>query len=546
MRLPMKPLLRMPAGNLIPMCNHNAAILKGSLTTTHAVRRLSYMTVATNLFGGCATSRIRSGMRRGSLILEAVIAIGIFSMLLMGLGIALMVSEHQTIAAGDRFRGTYLAERQLEILRQMHTPETSDTITPGKHGLALKADGSGWEMTGTFASEGPFRTEVEVTSLGTDWLGVRATANWQIDRTRSGSVVLDTYLTDWDRPKELGDWSQPQLLKAFSDGGTPNFRKIAISGQYAFISGSMEDGGRKALYVFDCSSVTPTEVATEFNPAASAEGIAIAGDKLYLATDEPGRQVQVYDISSPSTLSEENLLASYGLPTGLRAVAIGVYGTTVFIGTNDNATDPQFYALETGEDGTMTLLDSLRVEGNILDMGLRNGYAYLATSSNFPEVQVIDVFDPEQLSPAPGIGMDLDDNGFGAQSIVVSGTSALIGRLAGASIDELSLYDIGSTPVPPSASDISWERGSDVNSVAALPGTNYAFAAEVQILDEEENYRFTVLDLAAMTRNQNPLLFSYALVNPARSMAYGTSENPLFDNLLYFITDRDLLIFRPG
>jgi hypothetical protein len=485
-------------------------------------------------------------LQRGSLLLEAIIAIAIFAMILTSISLVLVVGEHQTIAAGDRARGAYLAEQQLEILRQMHTPSTSAAITPGKYGLALQPDGLGWMLSGTSASDGPYRTEVEITSLGTDWLGVRATAGWQIDRTRSGSVVIDTYLTDWDRPKLIGDWSHPVPRASFTDGATPNFQKIAVLGQYAFVTGSMEDGGRKALYVFDCSSNPPTEVATGFNLTASARGIAIAGNRLYLATDEPGRQVQVYDISSPPTLSESNLVTSYPLPNGLRAVTIAVYGTTVYVGTNDNAVDPQFYALRISEAGPMTLLDSLRVEGNILDMSLRDGYVYLATSSNFPEVQVVDVFDPTQLSAAPGVGMDMTDNGFGAQSIAVSGTSALIGRLAGETIDELSLYDLAISPVPPSSSDKSRERGADVTGLIMLPGTKYAFGTETQVLDEETNFLFTVLDLAALNREENPVLFTYPLLRTPRGLAYGSSADLLYDDLLYVITDKDLLIFEPG
>ncbi|MDD5055651.1 MAG: hypothetical protein PHZ00_05295 [Candidatus Peribacteraceae bacterium] len=500
-----------------------------------------------NLFTSAPARRLR----QGSLLLEAVIAMAIFAIVLTSIGLVLVVGEHQTLAAGYKVRGTYLAEQQLEILRQMHTPDTSAAITPGTHGLILGQGGLGWMLSGTSASDGPYQTSVEITALGTDWLGVRSNVHWQIDRTRSGSVVLSTYLTHWDRPKEIGDWSQPQPLKVVTDGGTPNFRKIAVSGQYAFITGSVQDGGRKALYVFDCSSNPPTEAATGFNIAASAEGIAIAGNRLYLATDEPGRQVQVYDISSPSTLNETNLVASYGLPNAdLRAVAIAVYGTTVFVGTNDNTVDPQFYALRMSESGPMTLLDSLRIEGSVVDMSLRDGYGYLATSSNFLEVQVVDLFDPTQLSKAPGIGMVYEPGvgiGVGAQTIAVSGTSALIGRLSGATFEELSLYDLESSPVPPPLSDKSVERGADVNSLAILPGTQYAFGAEKQILDEEEIYRFTVLDLVAMMRNQNPVLFSYNdLVRPARGVAYATDDDPLYDDLLYVITDKDLLIFGPG
>ena len=480
-------------------------------------------------------------LRRGSLLLEAVIAIGIFSMILMSIGVTLIAGEHQTIAAGDRARGTYLAEQQLEIIRQMHTPALSNTITPGKHGIVLQPNGLGWVLTGTSASDGLYRTEVEVTTLGTDWLDVKATASWHIDPTRSGSVVLDTQLTDWDRPKDIGDWAHPHAVTTLTDSGTPHFQKIAVKGQYAFVTGSVADGGRKALYVFDCSSNPPTEIDTGFVIAASARGIAISGNRLYLATDSPGQQVQIYDISSPATLSSANLVTSYSLPSGLKAIAIAVYGTTVYVGTTDNAVDPQFYALKLNEIGPMTLLDSLRVDGTINAMSLHDGYAYLATTSNATEVQVVDIFDPAQIAPAPGVGIDLPDV-FDAYAIAVSGTSALIGQQSGPTISELILENIQSSPVPlPSQESWTWERGGDVNDLAILPGTKYAFAAGTT-----DDAQLTILDLAAMARNANPILFTYPLLRSARGVAYGADENPLYDNRLYVITDKDLLIFSPG
>lgn len=475
--------------------------------------------------------------RRGSLLLEAIIAIAIFAMTLMGIGFALLLGEHQTIAAGDRARAVYLAEQQLEILRQMHTPALSNTITPGPHGLVMNPAKTGWIFSGTSTVSGAYTTSVEVATLGTDWMDARARTSWSIDRTRFGSIEVDTYLTDWDRAKTIGNWASPHVKTLLTDSDTPAFRKIAVSGTYAFVTGSIADGGRKGLYVFDCSSNPPTEVATGFNLMASADGIAIAGNRLYVATDEPGRQVQVYNISSPATLNADNLVASYGgFTSGLKATAIGVYGTTVFVGTNDNAVDPQFYALKMNDAAPMTLLGSLRVDGNVNGMSLHDGYAYLATTSNATEVQVVDVFDPTNLVLAPRIGIDMPDV-FDAYSIALSGSSALIGQQDGDTISELMLQDVSASPVPsPPPGPWTWERGGDVNDLTILPGTKYAFAAGTTA-----GAQLTILDLAAFARNQNPVLFTYSLLRSARGVTYDRTND-----LLYFITDKDLFIFAPG
>ena len=63
--------------------------------------------------------RIIGKRRKGTLLLEAIIAIGIFGLFLGGIGVALVLGEKTTISAGDYAKASYLAEQALESVRQM-------------------------------------------------------------------------------------------------------------------------------------------------------------------------------------------------------------------------------------------------------------------------------------------------------------------------------------------------------------------------------------------------------------------------------------------
>lgn len=473
-------------------------------------------------------------VRPGNLLLEAIVAIGIFAVFLGGIGVALLAGHRSTIASGDRARAGYLAEQQLEAVRQMRATDFA-SVTVGTHGLLLKP--TGWSFTGSSITTNGFTMSITVESVSTDLLSVQSNVGWNFGNTRSGTVVLDTYLSNWRTVNNIGDWSIMSRIANVTLAGTPNFQKIVVGENYAYIT-SLQSGGGNGLYIYDISNpANPFRVAGSFNLGASAYGVSITSNRLYIVTDAPMSEVQVYDISSPTTLSLGNLINSYDIPGSARARSIAVYDTTIFVGTVESDTDDEFYAIAMSETGPMTLQDSLAMSGTLLSISLKDGYAYTATTNNVAELQVIDVFDPLDISFAPNVGIDMTDV-QDATIVVASGTAALIGRLNGSTIDELTLYDITSSPVPtPPPSPWTLETGGDINDIAVAPGSEYTFlagsssAAEVMVMS---------------TKN----LIQYASPVIKKSYSAGTTMLSLsydwITDRLYVISTSGLMVFAPG
>lgn len=471
--------------------------------------------------------------RKGSLLLEAIIGIGIFAIFLAGIGLSLLVGEKTTVAAGDRVRGAFLAEQQLEGVRQMRNVDY-DSVTTGTHGIQLNA--SGWTWSGSVVRQNGYTGSVTITGEGTDWLKAVSKVRWDFGKARSGSVLFTTYLTNWRKLATVGNWASISRIANMTEAGTPNFQSIAINGTYAFVTGTQASGGR-GLYIYDISNpASPVGVNTSFDLGVGAYGVAIAGNDLYLATDSPTQEVQVYDITSPTTLTIANLINSYDLPGSGKARSIAVYGNNVFVGTLDDPPNVQLYSIEMSQTGPMILNDSINMSGSTLALGLQDGYAYAATSNNAAELEVVDIFDPESLSFAPGTGVDMTDV-QDAYAIALSGTSALIGRANGSTIDELTLYEVGSSPVPsPPPGPWTLEIGGDVRALGTVYGSAYAFVG-----GSASAAQLKVISLTKMAQSLSPILTSYN----AGSTIVGLQYDWVTDRL-FCITSSGLMVFSPG
>ncbi len=466
-------------------------------------------------------------------MLEAIIAIGIFALFLGGIGISLILGERSTALSGDRTRAAFLAEQQLEAVRQMRAASFA-SVTTGNHGLKLNA--SGWSWSGTVVKNNGYTSWVSVTSKGTDWLEVASNVTWNFGNTRSGSVLMTTQLTDWKKIATVGNWAAMSKIAQTSESGTPEFQSIVVSGTFAYITG-IRGSGDKGLYVYNIANpASPVRVASTFDLGASAYGIAAIGNRLYIATDDATKEVQVYDITDPTNLTAANLLNSYDLPGSGNARSIAVYGANVFVGSLQDVPNDQFTAIQMSETGPMTLLSSLNVSGSVLGLSLQDGYAYLASGYNVGELQVVDIFDPENMAFAPGTGIDMPDVQDGI-AMATMGTSALIGRMNGGSIDELTLYDIGSSPVPsPPPGPWTLEIGGDALSLSAVYGNTYAFVG-----GSANNAQLKVLDLVQFTQGGAAVVKTYN----ANATINGLFYDWQMDRLFAISTDT-LFVFAPG
>ncbi|MDD5041082.1 MAG: hypothetical protein PHX87_00160 [Candidatus Peribacteraceae bacterium] len=462
--------------------------------------------------------------------------VAIFAVLAGAVTAVLFVGQEGALQSGEQIRAVYLSSKALTAARSMRDASFVQ-LTAGQHGTCIGATGL-WEFCGqqNVTADG-FTTTLTILSLSESHVRMTAETRWREGDSRSGSVLLAEELTDWRAIKPIGDWTAPHLAGSTTIEGQPLFSAVALKGEYAFVTSAYGDGG-KGLHVFDYSSGTdPLPVATGFDLGVAAYSAVVSGDVLYVATADPSAEIQMFDVADPSQFSLSKRLASIDLPGSGRARSFAFFGSTLFVGATEDATEPELFAFDVTDPASPQLLSSLQDSTSVFGLSLHDGFAYIAGSMDSMEVRVADAFDPADLSIATGEGYNLTDV-HDALSVATVNDDLLIGRRNGDGIEELVLLDLGNGAIPSSPPG-PWfqEIGGSVPSLVAEPGGRYAFIATDNIAAQLQ-----VADLAKFRAGQFPVVATATtLTGGGRAVAYDAQH----DRVL-LATDRGILLYQPG
>ncbi len=459
--------------------------------------------------------------RPGSLLLEAVLSIAVFSLFLTGVGLTLFLGQQSTVAGADRVRAVFQAEQALEGVRQLRD-EDFLALSPGTYGITVGTNGR-WALQSQPITSSGFTTTLTISSHSVDWLQARSKVEWNFGKSRSGSIVLSTYLTNWHKVVQSGNWNTIRFIKTYTGGTTAQFTDVLVQGNYAYVTGDRSQNGR-GLYIFDISNpASPQRIASSFDLLAGAYDATIQGNMLILATDNSAAEIQAYDITHPATLNAARMSGSYNLPGSGLARSINSFNGTIYAGTNQNTSGNEFFALNLFSTGGLSLAGSLSVDANVTDISLRDGYAYLSTADDTAEFQVVDVFDPTALAYIPGKGVDLTEV-FDGTITHTFGTSAIIGRANGSTISELMLYSVADSPFPSSPpGPWSVELGGAATGFDSDPTGKYGFVSS-----DFSTGELRTISMSQFANGANPILATYNAPSAIRGIAYDWVHDRLF------------------
>lgn len=476
--------------------------------------------------------RAASG-RPGFLLLEALIGFALFALFLSAVGLTLVVVGQGTAAAGDRSRAVGLASGALDAVRAMRDHDWSGLMV-GTYGVAV--ENGVWTQSGasTVTDDG-FTTAVTVASVAPEIRSITARTHWT-HGSSSGSIALSTELTDWRTPMTVGNWAAPVLVGSHTTTATTQYGRVAAGNGFAYVTGDISAGG-KGLYLFDLSvPSSPAPAATGFDLGVTAHDVLVIGDRLAVVTEDPSQEIRFYDIADPSAFGEESLLGSYDLPGSGLARSLALQGDTLIVGAMQND-DAELFLLDIADPADVSLLSSLEIGASVLGLSLSGNVLYCATDDDASELRVADIGDIVDPSAPTGSGYNLTDSSD-ALSVAVTGTSAVLGRMDSAFVEELALFDLegAAVPAPPPG---PWYR----EAVAAVRGLavdfsqHYAFAATLHPGSE-----LTVLDLHAWTTGGDPVVATQA-------SATGEGRGVFYDaaaDRLYHVTQQGFFLYRPS
>jgi hypothetical protein len=446
----------------------------------------------------------------------------------------MLLGQENALIGGDHARAVTLSERALDVARNLRDEDFA-ALAAGTYGVALGPDGT-WGFSGTSSttSDG-FTTAVTITSLDANWVRLSAETTWSQSVDASGSVLLEAELTDWRTPVG-GDWSTLTLEGSYVDDGSPLFNDVAVSGDYAFVTSEVSSGG-DGLYVFDISDLAaPTRVASSFSLTDPAYDVAVKGSTLYVLVGDTNSEVRAYDVSSPSSLSASDLVASYNLPGQGRAISLAIEGDELYVGATyaTQASREEFYTFDVSVPGDIELDDALEDAGTVSAIAVSGTSAYLANSADVSELGVYDVTDPENVVLAPGAGYNLTDSPDGT-AIAIANSTVVLGRAAGDAIEELVLLTVpesGGVPTPPGP----WYReiGARVNEIDVDILECAAFVA-----NDADGRELEVINI------QDTLLPRLTLHDSSTGAGRGVTYDAGLDRV-FFVTNQALHIFAPA
>lgn len=464
-------------------------------------------------------------------MLDALLGVVIFGLFIVAVGSSLLFSQRGFLASGDHMRGAFLAEKSLEALRTIRDQDFS-LLTPGTYGVQI-GSGNTWELTGSGAvTTDGYTSTVTITASGTDTIVAVARTAWDHGMGRSGSVVLTTEVTNWQREQPIGNWSNVSQQSAYVNIGIL-FNKVVVRGNYAYVT----SGNTTGLYVFDVSDLNnPVRTAGTFSLGAAGYDLLAVGDILYVLTSDTSSELRSYDISSPTTLSATDLIGQENIPADNRARSLGYFNGSLFVGAREDGIESELYSYS-ASGGSLTLLDSFDNAGGFMDISVRQAYIYSSNTQDVAELRVVDAFDPANLTDAPGVGYNLTDI-YDGSAVATFGTAALLGRLDGSSIEELILFDITDSVVPsPPPGPWYYEVGGNAEDLAVEPGGRYIFLAS-----SHPDKELQVVDPNRLSGGQPAELTSYDSPNGAASGVF----YDMIKDRVFLATNDAFEIIQPG
>ncbi len=457
----------------------------------------------------------RDPQRAGLSIVEALLAVAVFGLLVTAFASVLIYGQEITALAGARTSAVYLAEEGFEATRNIRD-ETFTNLTTGNHGLAISSNQ--WTYSGSSDTTDSFTRVVNLTTIDTRrWSGT-STVTWSQTPQRSGTVMLETYFTNWQR--NFGNWAAPSEEDALDLTGAADGQEID-----KYYSGS----NTYALVVRDTSAQPELSVVDVSNPAsiievgavelsAAANSVAVVGNYAAIASANNTAELQVVDLSSPSA---PVLVGSLNLTSNTDAVSIAGTGTTVFLGRNFGA-DPEIYAISIATPSAPSTLSTLNLAESATNLALAqaNQYLYVTTPNNSLELAIVDMSNSSSIALLGSYNGSGNADGTG---VAAFSTTAALGRSDGA----FEIIDV-STPSAPTLISSALDVGNQINDLAMGVGDIYVMVASettgtpTMIVDISDPTTPTLLGSVAMAGNTTGIIWDYDL---NRTLVAGTDNS---------------------
>lgn len=439
------------------------------------------------------------GWSSGQALIELILAINIATLLLVSLTTGFISASEGFARSGKRLQAATLLQKEIEAVRSVK--ETAWNSFTAGNTYHVEQSGTGWSVQPNTIQEGGFTrgfvvtqfcrtsaTSVPIDCSDPDALDdpstkeITATVSWTFLGTQSVSSTfyitryfgnqawVQTAEADFNAgtltstvvtnnaggeielaPSTGGNWNNPQVVATRDFSGTVDAQDVFVDNNKAYIVTLSRTGSGAAaaeFLIYDVSNPVNPTLQGFLDLGSNAYAIAVAGNYAYVATSHDSRELTVIDVSNPSN----PVLAGthFNAATGADGRGVAVLGNAAYLVTNNNNTGPgfEFYNIDISNPLSPSQLGGLNLGSAARDIFVVSNFAYVASTSNSQELQVVNISNPASPSFAGSYNSPGNSDGT---SIYVVGTTAYLtdSRLNILDVSNPSnIQSLGSYPVP--------------------------------------------------------------------------------------------------
>lgn len=476
--------------------------------------------------------------KSGFTVVEILLAIAIF--VSSGTAIVYLLvdagrSNQQSI---DRFFASTMAESGIEATRNIRDGDWN-SLVDGNHGLA-QVDGK-WTFSGPSDSDasGRFSRQISISSISADEKLVTSTINWNSVFQKQSTVSFSTYLSNLSKATVMPpSWDNPRIIASIGTqvaSGNRNPYGVFVLGNYAYLVTDRASSSSPELFVYDISNPAVPTLVGSCLTGKRVNSVFVAGNYAYLATQNSGNNrpemviARITDPANPTVVSRVTLTGN------AFAKDLAVIGNRAYVTTLSNSNGSEFFVVDvTDPEHPGSVLGNLEFGSNLNAISVSGNYAYVATSHNSREIQVVDISTP--ASPRVVKTFDNPGNADGSD-VLVSGNNLYLTTLSNGTNPNLALLTI----------DVSNPSNIVINNVGQM---QVAESVNALALDATNNQLFLATSLPAgeiisvnIASPQSPTLkASVDLPNSAVALFYNGSNLFVANNTV----DQQLIIIGQG
>lgn len=268
---------------------------------------------------------------------------------------------------------------------------------------------------------------------------IETNTGWTTEKNRTQGITFGAVVSNIEEAIALGGdcdshpagstWDEPISYGSADVGGSEgtDIAARSISGDpYAFVTASPAAVAKEDFVVTDVSDPEHPSVIAKINTGKGLNSVAVANGYAYVLQEDDTNQLQVINISNPSSpvlsgtaYTLPNITCAYNANTcQRRGRSIAYYDGYVYISTGYMAgNSPEFHIYCVDDSSvagcspsTPVWRGSLNVNHNINDIAVKGDYAYLATSADYGELTMIDVTNKTSPQLPPNYTSTPNDN----------------------------------------------------------------------------------------------------------------------------------------